>query len=611
MPVHEHSALGESFTANANPDIPEADQKTVKAVMRLFNKYKRSRSKYDRNWMHYYKIFRGNQWSRKRPSYRHSEVINFVFQAIQSSVPLQTDVRPNISFLPQEPTDKDLANVLNKISESDWDRNNWLEPLTEVILDGYLYGTGFSSLQYDQDADFGMGSAVYESEDPFYCYPDPEARDINGPKSKGFFHAEPVDTESVKSLYPDQAHLIKADVSDFIRSTKTSLNDFRLQRVNADLDMASMSEFDGNTNPDNEKRTMVITAYLKPEETEELKESDVDEQTGEENERFILRKKFPRGRKVVIASGVLLVDEPLPYEHGNIPFSRYVNYILPREFFGISEVEQLESPQRTFNKLLNFTMDITTLMGNPVWIVDQSSGVDPRKIRSEPGLVIEKQPGTEVRREEGVQLQPYILQLTDRLVSWFNDVAGTQDVTRGATPGSVTAASAIEQLQEAARTRIRQKQRNLDAYIKDWGQQYVDVILEKYSAPRVFRVTNNEGDAQFFKFNVDRETVDDGFGGQKDQLTGVLTDLSTGEENPAPKRFLISGRFDVSVNTGSSLPFTVADKETKTLNLFDRGILDEEEVLNQLEYPNKEKILERLRERQEQAAQAEQAGATK
>jgi hypothetical protein len=595
------STEGES---QENAEISEEEQREVRKIMRIFHRYKKNRSKYDRNWMHYYKMFRGDQWERKRPRYRHSEVVNFIFQSIQSSVPLQTDVRPQITYIPQDPTDREFAEILNLVSESDWDRNNWLAPLTEVIFDAYLYGTGFSSMNYDPEADLGLGSAVYQSEDPFYCYPDPDARDVNDPNSKGLIHAEPMCTDVVKRMAgPERAHLIKPDVQDLVRSSKTSLNDLKLRQVNTDRDMPDVT-FESTAGEGLDNRTMVITAYLKPDELEEIETEETDE-NGEVKKLFVLRKRYPDGRKVVIANGVIIEDGPLPYAHQNIPFSRYVNYILPREFFGISEVEQLESPQVTFNKLLNFTLDYLTLMGNPIWVVDTAANIDTDNLVNSPGLIVEKEPGSEVRREAGVQLQPFVLQLIDRMQSWFNDIAGTQDVTRGATPGSVTAAAAIEQLQEAARTRIRQKQRNLDDYIRDFGRQYTDIVMENYTTARVFRVTNDQGSSKYFKFSTKRSEETGG------QLVATFQKFDDqGRPEGMPQDFMVSGRFDVKVNTGSSLPFTVADRENKALSLFDRGIIDVEEVLNVLDYPNKEQVLVRIQEQQAQAAQAaEQQGA--
>lgn len=585
-----------------NSEIPEEEQREVRKIMRLFQKYKKHRAKYDRNWMHYYKMFRGDQWERKRPKFRHSEVVNLIFESIQSSVPLQTDVRPQLLFIPTEPSDREFAQALNLVSQSDWERNNWLAPLTEVVFDGYIYGLGISSMGYDPDIDLGLGSAVYKSEDPFYCYPDPNANDVNDTRSRGFIHAEPVDTELVKEMAgPDRAHLIKPDVQDLVRSSKTSLNDLKLRSVNTDRDMPDVT-FESGIDQSMENRTMVITAYLKPGDLEEIESEQVDEETGDVTKVFVLKQKFPEGRKVVIANGMILEDGPLPYAHRKIPFSRYLNYVLPREFFGISEVEQLESPQVTFNKLLNFTLDYLTLMGNPIWVVDSAANIDTDNLTSQPGLVVEKEPGTEVRRESGVQLQPFVLQLIDRMQGWFNDVAGTQDVSRGATPGSVTAAAAIEQLQEAARTRIRQKQRNLDDYIRDFGQQYVEIVLENYTTARVFRVTNDEGASEFFKFATERT---------EEGTKGVFQVLNPDGSPDLSRRLegMISGRFDVRVNTGSSLPFTVADKEQKALNLFDRGIIDVEEVLNVLDYPNKEVVLTRIKEQQAAQAQAAEQGA--
>ena len=598
----------QSENGGANNNQSLEDQQCVRHVMKLFKRAKKYRSRYDRNWLHYYKMFRGDQWDGiKMPRYRQKEIINMVWQAIQSNMPLQTDVRPKLSFIPEDPSDQPFAEVLNKISEHDWESNNWLEQLSCVILDGYLYGTGISKQAYDPEAKMGVGCATYKSIDPFYFYPDPNAEDVNDSKCEYVIFAEPVDTERLKRAFPEFEDEIKADVRDVIKSSKTALNDFKIRTQATDREMPDITWTEGQEK--DRPMTLLITAYMKPadmeKEDEETEEVDED---GTPKVKTIVRKKFPYGRKVIIASGLKLFESELPFQHGDFPFAKYVNYVLPREFYGVSEVEQLESPQRIFNKLINASLEILNYMGNPIWITDTSSGVDPHKLVNRTGLVVEKEPNSEVRREPGVQLSGTALSFIDRMESWFNNVAGTQDVSRGQTPGSVTAASAIEQLQDAARTRIRQKQRNLDAYLRKVGQQYVDIILEKYSAPRIVRVTNNNDDAQYFKVSISQA---DG----EEKVNAIIhqyreKDDGTIVPDNELKQMYIAGRFDVRVNTGSSLPFARSDKEEKVLALFDRQILDAEEVLNAMEYPNREEILVRLKEREEQAlAMAQQEGA--
>lgn len=598
--IPEHGALGPEMKPELDQS-PEAIE-TVQMVMKKFKKLKQYRGRYDRNWLNYYKLWRGDQWHGIRmPKYRQKEVINMIWQTVQSNMPLQTDARPRPVFIPEEPSDKPFAEVLNKILESDWERYNWLTPMSEMILDGYIYGTGLASIEYDPDVDYGIGAAVFESEDPFYIYPDNEAREFNDTRSDIVIKAEPVDTSRLKKDYEEWSDKIKPDIRDTMASSKAAINDFKIRLNDSDLDMPELTQ--GYGNPDAIEKTLLITAYMKPDETEEVEVEDENED-GEPVTKVITKKVYPYGRVVKIANGILLEEGELP-TNGHFPFIKYVNYMLPREFYGVSEVEQLESPQRAFNKILNASLEILNLMGNPIWVMDTTSGVNPHKLVNRTGLVVEKEPGSEIRRESGIQLSGSALSFIDRLEGWFNNLAGSQDVSRGEAPASVTAASAIEQLMDAARTRVRQKQRNLDAALRDFGRQYADIVLDKYTKDRVFRVTNDDESTRYFKFRVEKR-VDPAT--QREVKVGVIKEFVDEDQEiavtPDEKEFLISGRFDVKINTSSALPFAVADKEQKTFALFDRGIIDEQEVLEQIDYPNKEKVLERLEQRKAEAAAA-------
>jgi hypothetical protein len=72
------------------------------------------------------------------------------------------------------------------------------------------------------------------------------------------------------------------------------------------------------------------------------------------------------------------------------------------------------------------------------------------------------------------------------------------------------------------------------------------------------------------------------------------------------KAYELRGKLDCRVATGSNLPFAAAQKEQKMLGLFDRGIIDAEEVLKGSEYPNYEAILQRMADKAAAQAQQEQ-----
>jgi hypothetical protein len=71
-----------------------------------------------------------------------------------------------------------------------------------------------------------------------------------------------------------------------------------------------------------------------------------------------------------------------------------------------------------------------------------------------------------------------------------------------------------------------------------------------------------------------------------------------------PVEMQASAKLDVRVTTGSTLPFAKAEKEQKLLQLFDRGIIDAEEVMRGTDYPNWEAVLQRVQQRQAAAAAA-------
>lgn len=595
LPLQEHEPRplpDERETENTyNPT--EEERKLLVKVEALFQKAKKHRQKYDSAWVDYYKNFRGKQWKEQRPSYRASEVFNLIWQAIQTIIPTITDSKPKFEFLPQDPSDREFADLMNDLCESDWQTKSWLYTLTEVLYDSHNYGTGISTLVYNPKSQ----ELEYSSVSPFYMFPDPQAESL---KRKCLYvsHAEPEGVGHVKRMFPKYAALIKPDVVDFQDENRI---DYSLQRYNSSTVDSLFVETSGYNQDQNE--VLLKTTYM---EDDEVLEEEFEDETGQK--QTVRRLKYPDGRKVVVANEMILSDGPIGYEDDDCkyPYQRLINYIDPRKFWGISEQEPLESPQRTFNKLISCVLDVLYLTGNPVWVVDTTSGIDTDNLTNQPGLIVEKEPGSEVRREAGVQLQPYILPLIDRWKEWFESISNSGDIPRGIPDGGVTAAKAIEDLQNAANSKTRLKMRNLDSYLQDFGQQYVSRALQFYTAPKVYRVTGKDGANKYFKMHIDKVQDENGNSYHK---ANVQKYTENGLLDPFSKDIMLKGKLDVRVVTGSSLPFSKAENERRALNLFDREIIDAEEVLKRIEYPNYEAVLQRVNDAKARAAQAALAGA--
>lgn len=601
--LSEHEAGNKIATTPGYNPTPD-ERKLLELVDSMYSKAKKYRKRYDQRWSEFYRMFRGRQWKEVRPSYRSSEVLNLIFETIQSMVPILVDSKPKLEFLPTVPSQFELADILSKVAANDWEHNNWLMTLVEIIYDAHFYGCAFGYVGFNPDAEMGLGAIEFESQDCYYVFPDPEARDINGKRTKYFITAEPTDIATLKKEYASNPNskYIAADILDLAQADKADIYQVMFKSpTDSKLIVEGPSGYDSLA----KNQTLKITLWSKEDDFEEEMQAEMKldgtpalNADGSPQTKYVQKKKYPRGRKVCVAGGVLLDDGEIEFEDGNFPFVQLKNYTLPREFWGVGEVENLESPQKTINKILAYTLDCLALMGNPIYIVDDTSGIDTDNLFNKPGLVVEKTAGSEVRRESGVEMPSFVLPLLDRYKRYFDGISGQTDLSRGVEPGDITAASAIEDLQQAQQTRLRLKSKHIDAFLQDFGKLYLSRVFQYYSVPRIVRVSGDDNAQSYFYFHVERLE-----GGKK--VANIMQPDKNGNPGVA-KKVEITGDFDVKVSTGSTLPFAKEAKGEMALKLFQLGIIDAEEVLKDMDYPNYEAVLNRMQQKQGPAMQAQQ-----
>lgn len=189
------------------------------------------------------------------------------------------------------------------------------------------------------------------------------------------------------------------------------------------------------------------------------------------------------------------------------------------------------------------------------------------------------------------------------MLRFSETITGANDVTQGRRPEGVQAAAAIQELQEAAQTRIRLKERNLNNSLNQLGSMVIKLMMQFYRGTRVARLTGGKGEwPEFFEYYI--EDTPEG-------ATMAVQDFEFDEEN---EQFLKNpnvkqtqptrGMFDVKVNAGTAMPHQRAQRANIGFRLYEGGAIDREDLLDKLEWPEADQVLQRVQE-QEQAAKAE------
>jgi hypothetical protein len=222
------------------------------------------------------------------------------------------------------------------------------------------------------------------------------------------------------------------------------------------------------------------------------------------------------------------------------------------------------------------------------------------------GMVLVKVRGSTVVRQDAPSLPPQIFELYHTLMSLADQQSGVHEVTQGRKPSGITAAQAIETLQEAAQTRIRLKERNLLVSLIRLGRLVMSRMLQYYTEPRVIQITGRDDAVgrwpEYVKFFV--EQVPDG----EDTLYQPMTQkIVYDEEN---KKYIEGdvelgtpsvGDFELEVTTGSSMPYLKEQRGTQAQRLWETKAIDQKALLDVLEFPEKDQILQRMQQSAEQA----------
>ena len=562
------------------PDVPETDSK-IQTLKKLFNSAKLARSVYDKDWNKRWDYYKGRQTVGGRP------YINLIRSTIQTMLPLLTDAKPGLNVAPTEPTDYAFSKTLQKLIEVWWEKPevSMQHTLVEVLMDQSIYDAGILKVYYDPKAEHEMGDIRVKSVSPKNIYVNKEAIDFD----KNCHTVIEVQRQTVswlKTTFPEYSMYIKADTEDKTKNTDEEKSQYPVNEKQAISGMSPILN-----EGDCRETAEVWEIWIDSDELTEYEETNEDG-TVTKGSKF----KYPNGKLITMLpqQNLILQEVENPYKHGKKPYVRFIDALLPQSFWGEGEAETLIGAQNNTNLVLGNILAYTKLMANPVWILDGDSGVEPEDITNDFALVLKTKDGgmNKVKRDIPPALQAGITSLYDMCLRNAEIESGINDSTQGRRPTGITAASAIESLQEAAQTRIRLKERNMQTSLVKLGSMLIELFMQFYSSPRVTKITGPDGKDQWFEFYFSNEN--EGINLNKKEYNYIPEEdkYVGGDYTSTPSK----GLFDVKILAGTSMPSQRIQRSNIAMQLRTMGVISDEELLNVLEWPISAERLQRKEE---------------
>jgi hypothetical protein len=272
-------------------------------------------------------------------------------------------------------------------------------------------------------------------------------------------------------------------------------------------------------------------------------------------------KKFPNGRMIVVANGILLEDKELPV--GEIPFAKFDDVIIGGKYYSEAIVTHLRPVQDQYNETVRRRAEWTKNILAGKYIAPRGTNMGPEAPNDQSGEIWLYDPvptAPDGGRPQPLQV-PNIPQWAymeeDKLTQMMNDISGISEVSRGTLPSASIPALGMQILVEADDTRIGVETEQHEHAWAKVGSLMAKYVEQFYVMPRKLKIAGPN-------------------------LQYTVKELS-GDQ--------LKGNTDVKVIRGSTLPGSKTLKRQEILNAYNQGLLGDpkdpkvrEKVLGALEF---------------------------
>ena len=465
-------------------------------------------------------------------------VVNRIRPLVRTEVARLTSIEPTAEVIPasSETSDVEAARAGESILVSTFERLDMQKKLRSAAWWASITGVGFIKVRWNRDAEqeypdgqVAKGDFAISVPSPFHIkVPNLLAEDIED--QPYVFNVFAMPLEQVRARYKD---LLPDKYKPTLISSSEIMDETRLNVRASSKD----------AKPDS---CLVIEAWIKPGQTSLL----------------------PKGGMVTLVDKIIvgLSDNGIPYKHGQFPFIKIDN-VQSGSFYGTSAIDDIIPLQRELNRIRSIMMEARNKMGNPGLMYRQGT-LDAQRFTNAIGQLVEVKGGGDYPVPLPTpQLPPIILEEHNQILTDIEDISGQHQVTKGATPTGVTAATAIELLQEQDNTYLSTTSDSVEFAVQKVASQLLQLFIQYADSERMIKVVG------------------------KDKSVSV--------------RYLqgadIRTATDVRIERGSSLPYSRAARTAQFTDWMSRGILPYDIGLDLIDLPHMDKYYDIVKVDERQA----------
>lgn len=544
-----------------------AHQDTKALMSRRFRDSRTEKNRYYGSADRLRRYYQGDQWGNKlRPAWKAKPTPNYCFGTIETIIPMMVANRPTINVVSAEPGWEELADKMQDVIRRVFAINKMEQKYPIILRDSHIYGDGFAKIWYNPLKDDIEISPL----DPRNLFPSPGSIWLQDCEYVILAFNRWID--SIERDFPLMKGKIPSGTWDDAlthQSVHTQKEDDGSSSgfVNTTSGPIAIDPY-GASGSQNEKMATQIEVWERDKEGNPIYSVLVNGEVCETED------KGPLDR---IAS---------PFRHKLYPLAKCPCYPINSQFWSMSEMSQLESPQDMINRMEAMVADVIRMCSNPQMLIPRGGRISMKDITNRIGGFIVHEDGKPPVWMPPPSFPGQMFEAQSNAVNHMNTISGVWEAARGAQTVKAASGVAIKALQGATGGRTGLKTVMFEVFLQDVAMQVIPLVQQFYQN-RTVRVGRGKY-VDLNKFVPKTGRVD-------------------------PKTDVGSARFEVEIGVGSTLPVDKGVRFDQSLEMRKMGDLDRRTFIQDSGRTEEQvdEILKNLDKEmaQAQAAQGPQQGA--